>query len=269
MDFKSKLESTRAKNNSLLCVGLDPDLPKIPKHIAELPYPYFEFCKAIVDATADLVCAFKPNSAFFEEAGAVGIEQLKQLCDYIKDTYPAIPIILDSKRADIGNTNNGYVKHSFEYLGVDAVTVHPYLGQEALEPFLSQKDKGIIVLCRTSNPGSGEFQDIVFDGKPLYLVVAQKVATEWNTNKNCLLVVGATYPEEIAEVRKTVGPEMVLLIPGVGAQGGDVEKTVKAGGENIMINSSRAILYASDGKDFAQAARKVATQTNDEVNKYR
>lgn len=269
MDFKSKLESSRVKNNSLLCVGLDPDLPKLPPHIAKLPHPYFEFCKAIVDATADLVCAFKPNSAFFEGAGAVGIEQLKQLCDYIKESYPAIPIILDSKRADIGNTNNGYVKHSFEYLGVDAVTVHPYLGQEALEPFLSQKDKGIIVLCRTSNPGSGEFQDIVFDGKPLYQVVAKKVATEWNTHKNCLLVVGATYPEEIAEVRKIVGSDITLLIPGVGAQGGDVEKTVKAGGENIMINSSRAILYASSGEGFAEAARKVAQESKEEINIYR
>ncbi|RTK95413.1 orotidine-5'-phosphate decarboxylase [Candidatus Saccharibacteria bacterium] len=269
MTFSERVQAAAKKNNSLLCVGLDPDSPKLPKSVADQTDAYFQFCKAIVDATADLACAFKPNSAFFEGQGADGVAHLKQLCDYIKQAHPDIPIILDSKRADIGNTNNGYVAQSFDYLGADAVTVHPYLGQEALEPFLSQAEKGIIILCRTSNPGAGEFQDLLVDGKPVYQHVAERVATTWNTNKNCLLVVGATYPDEIAEVRNIVGPDMFLLIPGIGAQGGDLEKTVKAGGENVLINSSRAILYASSGDDYADAARTAALEFKDEINKYR
>lgn len=269
MDFLAKLRAARAQNNSLLCVGLDPDLVKLPAAISGKSEPLFEFNKAIIDATADLVSAFKPNSAFYEAAGADSLAQLHRTVTYIQEKYPTIPVILDSKRADIGNTNDGYVAHSFEYLGVDAVTVHPYLGREALEPFLQRRDKGIIVLCRTSNPGAGEFQDLTIDSKPLYQHVAQQVSGEWSTNGNCLLVVGATYPAEIKAVRDIVGRDMTFLIPGIGAQGGDIEKTMQASGENVIINSSRSIIYASKGADFADAARAEATKLRDEINKYR
>lgn len=269
MNFIEKVTAARAQNNSLLCIGLDPDFDKLPATVKAHPEPLFAFNRAIIDATADLVCAYKPNSAFYEALGDSGLAQLEKTCRYIRETCPNVPIIIDSKRADIGNTNNGYVAHSFDYLGVDAVTVHPYLGQEALEPFLSRKDKGIIVLCRTSNPGAGEFQDLPVDGRPLYQRVAQQVASSWNTNNNCLLVVGATYPDELKTVRGIVGPDMFLLVPGVGAQGGDIEKTLQAGGDNLIINSSRGIIFASAGEDFADAARTAAMQTSDEINKYR
>jgi orotidine-5'-phosphate decarboxylase len=227
------------------------------------------FNKAIIDATHDLVCAYKPNSAFYEALGADGIIQLQQTVAYINETYPGIPVILDSKRADIGNTNDGYVKHSYDYLKVDAVTLHPYLGSEALQPFLDLNDKGAIILCRTSNPGSGEFQDLIVNGKPLYQQVAATVAAEWNANNNCLLVVGGTYPDELKIVRDIVGPDMWFLVPGIGAQGGDVQKSMQAGGKNLIINSSRGIIYAGNGDDYAQAARTEATKLRDEINQHR
>ncbi len=273
MDFKLKLSNLTSKNNSLLCVGLDPDITKLPESLRGSGTPYFSFNKAIMDATADLVCAFKPNSAFYEARGAGGIEELKQTCMYIQQRYPEIPIILDFKRGDIGNTNNNYADFAFDYLGVDAVTIQPYQGREAVQSFLDYKDKGIIVLCRTSNSGAGEFQDLSVDGRKLYLTVAENVAKNWNTNDNCLLVVGATVPEELAEIRALVGDDMVFLVPGVGAQGGDVEATVNAGkntsGTGMIINSSRAILYADGSESFAEVARQMATETRDEINKYR
>lgn len=205
--------------------------------------------------------------------GAAGIEELKRTCDYIREKYPAIPIIVDLKRADIGNTNKHYATFAFDYLGSDAVTVHPWLGREAVQPFLDYKDKGIIVLCRTSNDGAGEFQDLQADRLPIYMHVAKNVSKKWNSNGNCLLVVGATYPEEIARVRRQVGSDMVFLVPGFGAQGGDAEAVIKAGtnkaGRGLIINSARAILYASDGDDFAEAARAKAAETRDTINKYR
>jgi orotidine-5'-phosphate decarboxylase len=272
MDFQNKLISCVGQNNSLLCVGLDPDQSKIPSHISG-PDAVFEFIRAIVDSTADLVCAFKPNSAFYEADGASGIEQLKKICDYIISAYPHIPIILDAKRADIGNTNLGYATYAFEYLKVDAITLNPYLGSESLSSFLERADKGMIILCRTSNPGAGEFQDLALDGKKLYQIVAEKVKNEWNKNNNCLLVVGASYPEELAEIRRMMGDDITFLVPGLGAQGGEVEETIKAGvnknGEGIIVNSSRNVLYASDGIDFANAAKKVATEFRDEMNKIR
>jgi orotidine-5'-phosphate decarboxylase len=269
MDFKSKLSAAWDKNNSLLCVGLDPARDRLPSSVGSL----FDFNKAIIDATADLVCAFKPNSAFYEAGGSEGIEQLKQTCDYIKQNYPQVPIILDFKRGDIGSTNDHYVKFAFEYLGVDAVTVQPYLGREAVQSFLDQKDKGIIVLCRTSNPGADEFQGLEAGGDKLYMQVARNVKDNWNANGNCLLVVGATYTEEMAEIRRLVGDDMAFLVPGVGAQGGDIEATVKAGANNagtgMIISSSRDILYASSDENFAAAARERAIQTRDEINRYR
>jgi orotidine-5'-phosphate decarboxylase len=262
MDFISKLTAAVAKNNSLLCIGLDPDLTKLPAPLRDIDAPYFAFNKAIIDATADLVCAYKPNSAFYEARGTDGIEELKLTIDYLHSNYPAIPVILDAKRGDIGNTNDHYAAFAFDYLGADALTVQPYQGQAAIQSFLDHADKGVIVLCRTSNDGAGEFQDLEVNGQPLYVKVAQKVAQQWNTNGNCLLVVGATAPDELARIRQTVGKDMYFLVPGIGAQGGDIAATLKAGGDHLIINSARAIIYADDPRAAAQ-------ETRDTINKYR
>lgn len=273
MTFLEKLDACVTKNDSLLCVGLDPDMAKLPAHLKDIAAPYFAFNKAIIDATADLVCAYKPNSAFYEARGAAGIEELQLTCSYIADHYPHIPIILDFKRGDIGNTNNHYAEFAFDYLRSDAVTIQPYMGREAVQSYLDHKDKGVIVLCRTSNAGAAEFQDLPVDGKKLYLQVAENVATNWNSNGNCLLVIGATYPAEMAEVRQLVGDEMVLLVPGLGAQGGDMAAAIEAGknaaGRGMIINSSRDILYAGGGEDFAGVAKARALAVRDEINSYR
>ncbi len=272
MNFITKLQNSWVKNNSLLCVGLDPELSKLPKHQQSVQDPLFAFNKAIIDATADLVCAFKPNSAFYEALGPDGIRQLKQTSEYIHENYPAIPIILDAKRADIGNTNNGYVDFIYDYLDMDAVTLHPYLGHEALQPFLNHADKGAIILCRTSNSGAAEFQDLLVNDHPLYEHVAKTIADTWNANENCLLVVGATYPEEMKVIRGLVG-DMPFLVPGVGAQGGDVKAVMQAGVDSnkqgMIISSSRGVIYASNGEDFAEAARTEAAKLRDEINLYR
>ena len=273
MTFLDKLEASWGKNNSLLCVGLDPDMAKLPESLKSDATPYFTFNKAIIDATADLVCAYKPNSAFYEARGAAGIEELKQTCAYIQQKYPEIPIILDFKRGDIGNTNSHSAQFAFDYLGADAITVQPYQGREALQAFLDYQDKGIMVLTRMSNPGAGEFQDLVAGGRKLYLQVAKSVAGNWNANGNCQLVVGATAPEEMAEIRQLVGDEMVFLVPGLGAQGGDagafVRTGINRGGKGLIINSSRGILYASNGEDFAAVARLKALEARDQINQYR
>jgi len=261
MTFQKKLDSIIKKNNSLLCVGLDSRFEKLQKAFQKKDYPQFAFNKWIIEQTHDLVCAYKPNIAFYEERGVDGIKELEMTCHYLAKYYPEIPIILDAKRGDIGSTNEGYTQFAFEYLRTDAVTLHPYLGKEAMEPFLKRKDKGSIVLCRTSNPGSGEFQNI----SGLYKKVAKAVSQSWNTNKNCMLVVGATYPKELAEIRKIVG-DMTLLIPGIGVQGGDVKKTVKAGlnskNAGMMISSSRGIIFAKDPREEAKKLRE-------HINKYR
>lgn len=273
MKFNDKLKDISLKNNSLVCVGLDSELEKIPADIRNAPHPQLTFNKAIIDATHDLVCAYKPNSAFYEARGHAGIEALKMTCDYLKQKYPEIPIIIDAKRADIGNTNQGYIQFIFEFLQADAITVHPYLGREALKPFLEYGEKGIFVLCRTSNPGAGEFQDLEINGKKLFQILAENVAENWNAKGNCGLVVGATYPSELKIVRHIVGDDFPILIPGIGVQGGEVEKTVKAGvdgnGLNVVINSSRGIIFASNGSDFADKARQEALKLRDEINKYR
>src|SRR3989339_1271333 len=217
MTFQEKLDAIVKKNNSLVCIGLDSDVEKVRTVIPDLirdldkkemlkqvqhdKYSQFLFNKAIIEATHDLVCSYKLNSAFYESIGHEGIKALKDSCDYLKEKYPEIPIIIDAKRADIGNTNNGYVQFVFTYLGADAVTVHPYLGEEAIRPFLDEKEKGIIILCRTSNKGAGEFQDLKAGNVPLYKIVAKNVSNKWNVNTNCMLVVGATYPDELKEVR--------------------------------------------------------------------
>lgn len=272
MTFLDKLNNAIKKNNSLVCVGLDSDFDKLPEHLKQQEYPQFAFNKAIIDATHDLVCAYKPNSAFYEARGEEGIKELKLTCDYINNTYPDISIILDAKRGDIGNTNNGYIKFAYEYLGVDAITLHPYLGSEALKPFFDMKEKGAILMGRNSNPGAEELQDLQIGDKKLYQIVAEKAANDWNKNGNCLLVVGATYPEELAEIRQ-IAKELTFLVPGIGAQGGDVEKTLKAGltaeKKGLIINSSRGIIFASSDENFAEKAKEEATKLRDEINKYR
>ena len=272
MTFQGKLDKITKKNNSLLCVGLDTDLKKIPTHLQGSENAQFEFNRAIIDATHDLVCAYKPNSAFYEAYGPEGIKQLKLTCDYLHKKHPEIVIIIDAKRGDIGNTNEGYVRYAFDYLGGDAITIHPYLGYEAIKPFLARPEKGAIILCQTSNPGAGEFQNLEVGEQKLYQIVAERVVKIWNGNGNCLLVVSATYPKEVAEVRKIAG-EMTFLVPGIGAQGGDVEQTVKAGlnakKAGMIINAGRSIIYASQGADFAKKAREETEKLKDEINKYR
>ena len=268
-NMKRNINSILEKTNSLLCVGLDPVVEKIPEHLRENPDVLFVFNKTIIDATAKYTCAFKPNSAFYEAYGTEGIRQLKLTCDYIRNNHPDHFLILDAKRADIGSTNQGYVKFAFDWLGADAITLHPYLGYEALKPFLDREDKTSIVLCRTSNRGAGEFQDLQSGGKPFYQRVAKNVYSKWNKNNNCMLVVGATYPNELAEVRRIVG-EMTILVPGIGAQGGDLEKTLKAGlnkqKSGLIISASRSILYASSGNDIFEAAAREASLLCSKIN---
>jgi orotidine-5'-phosphate decarboxylase len=261
------------QEGKFVSVGLDTDYDRLPVTIKtdDVAASIVAFNTAIIDATKDLVCAYKPNPAFYEASGAEGIAALKETCNYIRSTAPDVAIIIDAKRADIGNTNIGYARFAFDYLGGDAITLHPYLGHEAIEPFVNRPEKGVIVLCRTSNEGSGEFQDLLVDGKPLYEVVAQHVVEQWNEHNNCSLVVGATYPEEIAAVR-AIAPTLPFLIPGIGAQGGDLEATVKAAqtadGTGMIINSSRGILFASSGEDFAEAARAETQKLHDQIAQY-
>jgi orotidine-5'-phosphate decarboxylase len=274
MTFIESLNAAWAKNNSLLCVGLDPDPAKFPAHLKENPDAIFEFCAGIVDATADLVCCFKPQIAYFAAQRAE--DQLEALIAHIHSRHPSVPVILDAKRGDIGSTAEQYAVEIFERYRADAITVNPYMGRDSIDPYLAYPDKGVILLCRTSNPGGSDLQflDVGTPDKPekLYECVARLAAGEWNSSGQCALVVGATFPAEIARVREIVG-DMPLLVPGIGAQGGDIEATVHAGrtasNAGLMINSSRAILYAGKGEDYAAAARRVAIETRDTINRYR
>jgi orotidine-5'-phosphate decarboxylase len=267
--FIDKLNAAWAANDSLLCVGLDPDMQKLPELLQGEPDAIYTFCKDIIDDTADLVCAFKPQIAYFAALGAE--EQLEAICRYLREQYPHIPIVLDAKRGDIGATAEQYAREAFERYRADAVTVNPYMGYDSVAPYLEWKDRGVIVLCRTSNPGGSDLQFLDVGGQPLYQHVARLVAEKWNTNGQCGLVVGATFPKELEEVRSMVG-DMPLLVPGIGAQGGDIPATVAAGrtaaGTGMMINSSRAILYAKPvGEEgYAGAARRVAMETRDAIN---
>ena len=269
-------------------VGLDPDVTKIPKCIRDVlwePGKYtvgdwiLTFNKRIIDTTHDIACMYKPNYAFYEAHGNIGLNALRETIKYINKIAPEVPVILDYKRADIGNTNIGSVQAGFDDFGADAVTVNPYFGREALQPFLDRRDKGIIILCRTSNPGAGEFQDLpvivdfdLKETKPVYQIVAEKVSDYWNQNGNCLLVVGATAPEELKKVRNAVG-DMPILIPGIGKQGGDLALALEAGldsnMEGVIINSSREILYASDKDDYAEAARAKLLELHEAIRKFR
>jgi len=265
--FITQLTRSWESSDSLVCIGLDPEIERFPRHIADQASPIFHFNKAIIDATADLVCAYKPQFAHY--AAYEAEDQLERTIEYIHRSYPGIPVILDSKRGDVGNTAERYAIEAFERYGADAVTVNPYLGSDALEPFLKHQDKGVIILCRTSNPGARDLQDLEIGGRRLYHIVAEYAARSWNSRGNCLLVVGATYPRELAEVRKIVG-DMPFLVPGVGVQGGDVAQAVQNGqtaaGTGLIISSSRGILYASSGEDFASAARAATLALRDEIN---
>lgn len=270
MTFTEQLSAAWSRNDSLLCVGLDPEPSRLPSHLRGRAGATFEFCRAIVDATAQYACAFKPQIAYFSAQRAE--DELEQLITHIHARHPGIPVILDAKRGDIGSTAEQYAREAFERYGADAVTVNPYMGFDSLQPYLAHDNKGVIVLCRTSNPGGSDLQFLEADGVPIYQSVARLAAGPWNTSGQIGLVVGATFPREIAAVREIVG-DMPLLVPGIGAQGGDVEATVKAGrtaaGTGMMINSSRAIIYAGGDEHFAQAAADAARITRDTINAYR
>ena len=263
MSFMSQVKKRWTENNTLVCVGLDGDINKIPEKYRESKNPLFAFNRDIIDATAQYVCCYKPQIAYYSGVGKE--EDLELTIDYIHNNYPGIPVILDAKRGDIGSTAQMYVKEAFTRYKADSITVNPYMGGDTLQPFLDEKEKGTIILCRTSNPGAIDLQDLTMDGKPLYMHVAHKATNEWNKNSNILLVVGATYPGELKEIRSVIG-DIPFLTPGIGAQGGDVKKAVEAGttsdGAGMIINSSRGIIYAENP---GLAAKKL----RDEINLYR
>lgn len=267
MKFMEKLTRAMQDNDSLLCVGLDSDPKRMPEGISVV-----DFNRAIIEATSDLVCAYKPNLAFYEALGDEGQAALKET---LKNIPAGIPVIADAKRSDIGNSAAGYARAIFDNLGFDAATINPYLGFDSVEPFLSYQERGVIILCRTSNPGSADFQELLCQYgdryHSLYEIVALK-ASQWNANGNIGLVIGATYPEELGIIRRQ-HPEIPFLVPGVGAQGGDLAQAVRHGidanGKGMIINSSRQILYASTGKDFDRAARQTAAKLRDEINQHR
>ncbi len=261
--YKARVE----KVNSLLCVGLDSDLKRLPKQFLQHSHPQFKFNQWIIDQTHQSVCAYKPNLAFYEARGANGWESLELTVEYLQQKHPDIFLIADAKRADIGSSNQGYVEAIFDKLKFDAITLHPYLGQEALAPFLCRTDKVSIILCHTSNPGADEFQKLKVQDVPLWLRVAQQVASKWNQAQNCMLVVGATYPEELKQVRTIVG-DMPLLVPGVGTQGGNLQLVLKAGLDQnhrgLIINSSRGIIFS---RDPSQVTTLLHTRINQTISK--
>ena len=270
MTFIESLRAAWQRNNSLVCVGLDPEPARFPEKFVGDADAVFHFCRDIVDATADLVCCFKPQIAHFAALGAE--DALQRLIAHIHRRQPGVPVILDAKRGDIGSTAQHYASEAFDRYEADAVTINPYLGRDSAQPFLDRADKGVVILCRTSNSGAADLQELNVGGRPLYQHVADMVATDWNSNGNCLLVTGATWPEQLAEVRRIVG-DLPLLVPGIGAQGGDVEAVLRNGqssnGTGLLISSSRAILYAGKDEDFANAARHAALALRDEINRHR
>lgn len=275
MGFVERLGARWHAADTLVCVGLDPDPAKFPDAFADDADAMFAFCRDIVDATAPYACAFKPQIAYFAARGAE--TALERLIAHVHSTQPGIPVILDAKRGDMGTTAQQYAAEAFERYHADAVTLNPYQGIDAARPFLDYADRGCVFLCHTSNPGASDFQELLVHGKqgdqrPLYQHVAATIAKDWNHNGNCLLVVGATFPAELGIIRGLVG-DMPLLIPGVGAQGGDVEAVVRNGvtadGTGLIVSSSRAILYASQGADYADAAAAAARALRDQINRYR
>ena len=259
---RDKFERRAEAVGSLVCVGLDPEFERIPERFKSEEWPLFAFNRWIIEQTHPYAAAYKPNMAFYEARGTQGLRELELTIEYLRGEHPEVFTICDAKRGDIGNTNRGYVASIFDAMGFDAVTLHPYLGREALTPFLERRDKVSIVLCRTSNPGAGELQDLEREGKPLWETVAMRVSSEWNAAGNCMLVVGATYPEEMRRIR-AIAPEIAFLVPGVGAQGGDVAAVVSAGldarGKGLLIASSRGIVFSDDP---AGAARDLRDEIN-------
>ena len=266
MGFHAKIEAAWRRTESMLCVGLDPDPVQMPPHLRGRPDAIERFCTAIIDATAPFASAFKPQIAYF--AAEAAEPQLERVCTYIRDRYPDHLLVLDAKRGDIGPTAERYARELFVRYDADVATINPYLGTDSVEPYFRHEGKGVLLLCRTSNGGGHDFQSLMVDGEPLYARVARRVAEQWSTMGECGLVVGATYPDELATVRSIVG-DMPILVPGIGAQGGQVAATVHAGrsstGYGLMLSSSRAILYASAGEDFAEAAAAAASATRDEI----
>jgi len=264
--FGERLREAWERSGSLLCVGLDPDTSKIPSQFSRSPLPIFEFNREVVDATHDLVCAYKPQIAFYSAAGAE--LELERTIDYIRRRAPHALVILDAKRGDVGNTAIAYAREAFGRYGADAVTVNPYMGEDSVRPFLTDPTRGALVLCRTSNSGARDFQDLLVDGRPLYRHVAERAAREWNVLGNVLFVVGATYPEEMSILRRA-HPEIPFLVPGIGTQGGDLEATLNAGldvrKQGLIISSSRAIVFAGDASEIRRAAK----QLRDEINSLR
>lgn len=275
MHFIEALKARWQSAGTLLCVGLDPDPAKFPAKFAADPDALFAFCRDIADATAMYACAFKPQIAYFA-AHDGGEDALKRLIAHLHGAHPGVPVVLDAKRGDIGSTADRYAAEAFDRFAADAVTLNPYMGHDSAQPFLSRADRGCIFLCHTSNPGARDFQELEVTGEgaaePLYRRIARTIAGGWNGHGNCALVVGATFPGELREIRAIVG-DMPLLIPGIGAQGGDVEAVVRNGatadGTGLMVSSSRGILYASQGDDYAQAAAAAARALRDEINRYR
>jgi orotidine-5'-phosphate decarboxylase len=266
LTFTQKLATRWRNADTLLCVGLDPDLKRLPPHLRERGDAIYTFCTAIVDATADLVCAYKPQIAYFAAERAE--DQLESLLAYIRRTQPEVPIILDAKRGDIGSTAQQYAREAFERYGADAVTLSPFMGFDSIEPYLAYPERGAFLLCRTSNPGGNDLQMLEAEGERIYERIARLTATQWNRNGQLGLVVGATYPNELARVR-SVAPELPILVPGIGSQGGDIAATLQAGltrdRSGLVINSSRAILYAGSDEQFAAAARAEALATRDAI----
>jgi orotidine-5'-phosphate decarboxylase len=282
--FVERLSRAQRTSGGLVCVGLDPDPAKLPNDLAGDPAdteefggagphcsgtaPLYAFNRRIVDATAGVAAAYKPQIAFYSALGAE--EQLVQSIRYIRERAPHALVILDAKRSDIGNTAEAYAREAFDRYGADAVTVNPYMGEDSVRPFLARPDRGAILLCRTSNPGAKDFQDLLIDGLPLYRRVAERAAGHWNTHRNLMLVVGATYPREMADLRRA-HPEVPFLVPGIGAQGGDLEATLAAGldgnGAGLLINSSRGIIYAGGGS--AGAIGEAAAELHSAINRHR
>lgn len=251
--------------NSLVCVGLDTDIALIPARFREQPSPQFAFNCWIIEQTHEYASAYKLNVAFYEARGDIGMRELKMTVNYLRHEHPDILTICDAKRADVGSTNSAYVTAIFDWLGFDAVTLHPYLGREALEPFLARMDKGCIILCRTSNPGAGEFQDLMVNGVPLWQQVAECVRDQWNANGNCMLVVNAIYPEEMRQLRTLVG-DMTFLVPGIEASGGSVEQIIAAGlnsqRKGIIVTTARSLIFSDHPGDATRELR-------DEINRHR
>ena len=266
VSFLQRLSARWSGQRTLLCIGLDPDPARLPAHLAGRTGAIFEFCRDIVDATADLACAFKAQEAYFCANRAQ--DQLEQLIRHIHERYPAVPVIVDGKVGDIGPTAEQYAKEAFERYRADAVTLSPLMGFDSIEPFLQHPRHGAFLLCRTSNAGGSQLQMLDVGGERLFERIAHLAVTEWNVNGQLGLVVGATYPKELARVR-AIAAHLPLLVPGIGAQGGDIDATLRAGldanGAGLVINSSRAILYAGSGESFASEARRAAMETRDRI----